>query len=195
MFLDTHSLTRTSKDGMMMAMGCVGGSIYNNNNNNGTLIVERQRGRHRHCCWVAPVPRRQQRVARLAHPRSNKSIENKKKQLDDSLSMRPLQLDHDGYFIIQIDRENDVIVAEHYRNVINDQGLACDEETGEVIACGSAKQIPSRKFTGRTAKEISVEILERESGLCSRLEHANYLGREFQKAEFALEHGTEYVQD
>ncbi len=29
----------------------------------------------------------------------------------------------------------------------------------------------------------------------SRLEHANYLGREFQRAEFAIITGDEYVQD
>ena len=30
---------------------------------------------------------------------------------------------------------------------------------------------------------------------CTRLEHANYLGREFQRAEMALTSGDEYVQD
>jgi hypothetical protein len=158
-----------------------------NNNNNKAMMNNTASGRYRHCSWS--VRRRRKKRTHLCL--SN----NSNKELDDSLSMRPLQLDECGYFIIQIDRENGVIVAEHYRNVINEQGLACDEETGEVIACGSAKQMPSRRFTGRTAKEISVKILERERGLCSRLEHGNYLGREFQKAEFALEHGTHYVQD
>lgn len=155
--------------------------MMNNTCNNAPAL-----GRYRHCSWS--VRRRRRRTHLCLSNNSNK-------ELDDSLSMRPLQLDDCGYFIIQIDRENGVIVAEHYRNVINEQGLACDEETGEVIACGSAKQMPSRRFTGRTAKEISVKILERERGLCSRLEHGNYLGREFQKAEFALEYGTDYVQD
>jgi hypothetical protein len=50
---------------------------------------------------------------------------------------------------------------------------------------------------GRTAKELSVLILEQggDSVPCTRVEHANYLGREFQRAEMALISGGEYVQD
>lgn len=140
------------------------------------------------------------------------------KSLDNELSLRPLTLDDRGYFIIQIDPEKRLIIAEHYGNVINEQGvflyenvqigggvwcentytyvgLACDEETGEVISCGGASQKPVRVFKGRTAKELSVQVLEEETGLCSRLEHANYLGRELQKAEYALLHSLEYIQD
>ena len=42
-----------------------------------------------------------------------------------------------------------------------------------------------------------VEILERDHGFrpCTHLEHANYLGRELQRAEFALLTGQQYVQD
>ena len=115
--------------------------------------------------------------------------------LDDHLSKRPLALDPQGYFIISIDRQEQCIIAEHYGNTINEKGLACDEETGEVIGCGGASQVPRRHFSGRTAKELSVKILEEETGLCSHLEHANYLGREFQKAECALLTGAEYIQD
>jgi len=50
-------------------------------------------------------------------------------------------------------------------------------------------------YRGKTAKQLSVAILEENSGLCSRLEHANYLGRELQKAEFALINSLEYIQD
>ena len=41
-------------------------------------------------------------------------------------------------------------------------------------------------------------VLEAEAGeapCVSRLEHAAYLGRELQRAEEALRHGTPYVQD
>ena len=50
---------------------------------------------------------------------------------------------------------------------------------------------------GRTAKELSVIILETEEGkdTCTKLVHANYLGREFEKAEAALVSGADYVQD
>jgi hypothetical protein len=76
-------------------------------------------------------------------------------------------------------------------------GLACDPETGEVIPCTSGYiRPPSSIYRGRTAKEISVEILEKESKFtCTHLEHANYLGREFQRAEFALLTGKKYIQD
>jgi hypothetical protein len=55
-------------------------------------------------------------------------------------------------------------------------------------------------YRGKTAKEISVQILEVElpeghAPVCTHLEHANYLGREFQRAEFALLLGQDYVQD
>lgn len=45
------------------------------------------------------------------------------KSLDNDLSMRPLTLDDRGYFIIQIDPEKRLIIAEHYGNVINEQGV------------------------------------------------------------------------
>lgn len=77
-------------------------------------------------------------------------------------------------------------------------GLACDPVTGEVISCKpGAVRAPARTWRARTAKALSVEILERDHGFqpCTHLEHANYLGRELQRAEFALVTGAEYVQD
>ena len=55
----------------------------------------------------------------------------------------------------------------------------------------------SSECRGRTAKEISVRLIEEESGnpACTHLEHANYLGREFQRAEFALLTDQDYIQD
>lgn len=70
-----------------------------------------------------------------------------RQQVDDQLSMRPLDLDPCGYFIIFVDREASQIVAQHFRNVIDARGLACDPETGEVIPCdGSYKPAPTREF-------------------------------------------------
>ncbi len=124
--------------------------------------------------------------------------------IDVELSKRDLALDPLGYFIIRLDRDTDppLIQADYYSNTINDKGLACDDE-GEVIGCGSgSKKVlrPLRVFSGRTAKEVSVEILESQGvgvpcEYCSHLEHANYLGRELQKAEFCLSTGATYVQD
>jgi dihydropteroate synthase len=77
-------------------------------------------------------------------------------------------------------------------------GLACDPATGEVISCkpGATRQ-PTRTWRGRTAKAVSVDILEADHGFhpVTHLEHANYLGRELQRAEFALLSGQRYVQD
>lgn len=51
--------------------------------------------------------------------------------------------------------------------------------------------------SGRTAKELSVQLLEGgdDPAPCTRLEHANYLGRELQRAELALSLGADYIQD
>ena len=76
--------------------------------------------------------------------------------------------------------------------------MACDPYTGEVIPCdGSYKPKVHKYFKARTAKELSVAILEEEAGegTVTHLIHANYLGREFQRAEACLAAGTEYVQD
>ena len=58
-------------------------------------------------------------------------------------------------------------------------------------------RLPARTWRGRTAKELSVLILEADHGFqpVTHLEHANYLGRELQRAELALVMGLEYVQD
>ncbi|GJP45285.1 hypothetical protein CLOM_g4690 [Closterium sp. NIES-68] len=147
------------------------------------------------------------------------------RELDDQLSRRPLDLDPAGYFIIYVDREGQCLVAQHYGNLIDDKGRACDPATGKVIPCdGSYKPTPLRVYRGRTAKEVSVLILEQYFGsggeskraaatasvttaegvsasLLSQmppvtmLNHANYLGRELQRAEAALLNGAEYIQD
>lgn len=119
------------------------------------------------------------------------------KQIDDELSKRFIALDPGGYFIIYLDRENQLICAEHYTNVINEQGLAADPETGEVIACkGATKREAKTLYNGKTAKELAVKLFE-ETQPCpvTMLDHAAYLGREFVRAELALISGETYIQD
>ncbi|ANV83458.1 hypothetical protein AWQ21_03125 [Picosynechococcus sp. PCC 7003] len=118
-------------------------------------------------------------------------------KLDNELSNRFIDLDPDGYFIIYLDREQGLICAKHYTNTINDKGLATDPETGEVLACkGSLERTHTTVYTGRTAKELGIEITEKADPCpISKLDHALYLGREFMKAEIALLSGTEYIQD
>ncbi|MGB2923730.1 MAG: DUF4346 domain-containing protein [Limnothrix sp.] len=117
--------------------------------------------------------------------------------LDNELSNRFIDLDPNGYFIIYLDQEAGLICAKHFTNTINNQGLATDPETGEVLACkGSLARPHTTVYSGRTAKELGIKITE-EADPCplSRLDHALYLGREFVKAEIALFNGEEYVQD
>jgi dihydropteroate synthase len=118
-------------------------------------------------------------------------------EIDNKLSNRHIDLDPDGYFIIYIDREAGLICAKHYTNVIDDRGLAVDPETGKVIcAKGSVPRTSTTLFTGRTAKELSVKVIEEAKPcLLSMLDHAAYLGREFTRAEIALLSGAEYIQD
>lgn len=118
--------------------------------------------------------------------------------LDDKLSKRFIELDPDGYFLIYIDREADLLCAKHFSNTINDKGLACDPETGKPLSVRSGNTRQAEQlFTGRTAKELCMKIFEDKENPCpiSYLDHAAYLGRELVRAEIALIQGTEYVQD
>lgn len=117
--------------------------------------------------------------------------------LDNRLSNRYIALDPAGYFLIYIDREQQLICADQYSNDINDKGLAVDPDTGDPIPCNqSVPRTPIRVFKGRTAKELGIKITE-EASPCpiTRFDHALYLGREFVKAEMALISGEDYIQD
>lgn len=118
-------------------------------------------------------------------------------RLDDELSKRHIDLDPGGYFIIYLDRDAGLICAKHFTNVINDKGLAVDPQTGKVIpAKGRVERTAETLFTARTAKELCVKVFEQTQPCpITRLDHAAYLGREFVRAEVALIHGQDYVQD
>jgi dihydropteroate synthase len=117
--------------------------------------------------------------------------------IDKELSNRHIDLDPHGYFIIYVDRQASLICAKHYTNVIDDRGLAVDPDTGKVIpAKGNVTRTNTTLFTGRTAKELCVKLFETTQPCpVAMLDHAAYLGREFIRAEIALQSGTEYVQD
>jgi len=117
--------------------------------------------------------------------------------IDNELSKRDIALDPAGYFIIYLDKNAGLICAKHYTNVINEQGLAIDPETGKPIpAKGKVERTAETLYTARTAKELCVKIFEEAKPVpVSLLDHAAYLGREFFKAEYALVSDTEYVQD
>jgi hypothetical protein len=122
---------------------------------------------------------------------------NRRQALDEELSQRFIALDPAGYFLIRVDADMQELVAEHYGNTINEQGLATDPESGEVIRCqGAVPRRPLAEYRGRTAKELGMRLTEGEGPLpLSRLDHALYLGRELQKAEKCLETGQNYRQD
>lgn len=117
--------------------------------------------------------------------------------VDDKLSKRHIDLDPGGYFIIYLDRKAGLICAKHFTNVINERGLAVDPETGKPIPVrGKVERAYTIVFSGRTAKELCVQIFEQTQPCpVTLLDHAAYLGREFVRAEFALVSGQEYVQD
>jgi dihydropteroate synthase len=117
--------------------------------------------------------------------------------IDNELSKRHIELDPGGYFIIYLDRQAGLICAKHFTNIINEQGLAVDPETGKVIpARGKVERTAQTLYTGRTAKELCVEIFETAPECpVTMFDHAAYLGREFVRAEFALISGEDYIQD
>ncbi len=117
--------------------------------------------------------------------------------IDDKLSKRSLDLDPSGYFIIYVERQQNLICAKYYSNNINDKGLAVDPETGQTIpARGKVDRQAVQLFSGRTAKELCVEIFEKAQPCpVTMFDHAAYLGREAQRAELALLQQQEYIQD
>ena len=121
----------------------------------------------------------------------------RRRELDDRLSQRFIDLDPAGYFLIKLDRQAGELIAEHYGNAIDERGLATDPATGEVISCRDAgPRTPQVVYRGRSAKELGILLTEGEGPHpLSRIDHALYLGRELQKAEAALDSGVDYVQD
>ncbi len=117
--------------------------------------------------------------------------------IDDKLSQRFINLDPGGYFVIYLDRGEQLICAKHYTNTIDDRGLATDPETGKPIPTkGKVSRSYNALFTARTAKEMCIKIFEElNSNPITMLDHAAYLGREFVRAEIALINGTDYIQD
>ena len=117
--------------------------------------------------------------------------------IDQELSNRFINLDHSGYFVIFVNINEKLICAKYYINFIDERGLACDPATGKPIPCdGTGSRLPTRLFSGRTAKEVCVQIFEQTTACpVTQLDHAAYLGREFQRAEAALLTGQEYIQD
>ncbi|MFZ9739313.1 MAG: DUF4346 domain-containing protein [Prochlorotrichaceae cyanobacterium] len=117
--------------------------------------------------------------------------------IDRQLSKRFIHLDPAGYFLIFVDHEAGLIGVKHYTNDINEKGLAVDPATGKPFPVkGKVDRPHTQLFTGRTAKEVGIELTEKADPCpLSKLDHALYLGRELVRAEIALVEGVEYIQD
>ena len=85
-------------------------------------------------------------------------------------------LDSEGFFVIEV--RNKEIIVEYYSNVYKN----------EKIVSGCLEKV----FSGKKADALSDAIAKHISSL--RAEHYMYLGRELQKAQYALENNTKYVQ-
>ena len=87
---------------------------------------------------------------------------------------RDVKLDPKGFFTITL--ENQEIVVEYYNDLNKKVGL----------------NKPDKIFLGEKAAALCDTIVKHVPGLLP--EHYAYLGRELQKAEFALKENKKYVQ-
>lgn len=128
---------------------------------------------------------------------SRRSKEEMSKNIDENYSNRYIELDPSGYFLIKLNKETNELIVEHFSNDIDELGRAIDEETGEPLKCTNENpRSPLKIFKGRTAKELGIQLTEGGGPYpISKLDHALYLGRELQKAEYCLLNGKTYIQD
>ncbi len=117
--------------------------------------------------------------------------------IDKVYSNRFIVLDPNGYCLIKLSENSNEIIVEHYTNTISDSGIALDPETNQPISCNEVKKrSPKKIYKGKSAKEVGIQLTEGEAEHpISKLDHALYLGRELQKAEFCLIHQLPYIQD
>ncbi|HEC72549.1 MAG TPA: DUF4346 domain-containing protein, partial [Thermoplasmatales archaeon] len=85
-------------------------------------------------------------------------------------SQKDVILDPNGFFVIEVDKKNKEIRVEYYSNVYE----------GKKIVSGKLQKV----FVGEKADALSDTIVKNVPRLLP--EHYMYLGRELQKAEFAL---------
>ena len=86
-------------------------------------------------------------------------------------------LDNKGFFVIEVHKKE--IIVEYYSNVYKDRR----------IVSGTLEKV----FSGDKADALSDTIVRHISQL--RAEHYMYLGRELQRAQYALEKNKKYAQD
>ncbi len=119
------------------------------------------------------------------------------KRIDDNYSQRFINLDPEGYFIIKLNQDKKELIVEHFSNNIDELGRATNPLTGKPFKCNDDEKLqPTKIYRGLTAKEVGIKITEGEGPYpISKLDHALYLGRELQKAEYCLINQKPYIQD
>ncbi len=88
---------------------------------------------------------------------------------------KDIVLDRGGFFVIEVHKE---ITVEYYSNIYKYNRIASG--------------ILEKVFSGTKADALSDTIVRHVPQL--RAEHYTYLGRELQKAQYALEQNKKYVQ-
>jgi len=91
---------------------------------------------------------------------------------------KDVNLDSKGFFVIEVDKRERKIRVEYYSNVYKK----------ERIVSGSLEKV----FIGKKSDALCDTIFEHIKDL--QPDHYMYLGREIQKAEYALEKNKKYVQ-
>jgi len=91
---------------------------------------------------------------------------------------KDVNLDKNGFFVIELDRKENMIRVEYYSNVYKK----------ERIVSGNLQKV----FIGDKADALSDTIAKNVPEL--RPEHYMYLGRELQCAQYALEKNKKYFQ-
>jgi hypothetical protein len=87
-------------------------------------------------------------------------------------------LDPNGFFVIELDKKQNMIRVEYYSNVYKNKK----------IVSGVLEKV----FLGKKADALCDTILKKAPELTSA--HYLYLGRELQKAQYALEKKEKYIQ-
>jgi len=94
------------------------------------------------------------------------------------IPQKDVKLDPNGFFVIEIDRRQNLIRVEYYSNVYR----------GRRIVSGILEKV----FTGKKADSLCDTIANYVPDLLTT--HYMYLGRELQKAEYSLEKNEKYIQ-
>ena len=130
----------------------------------------------------------------MAHPTVEEA--QRADMLDHYLSKREIAMDPKGYFIFGVDTKQKLLSASYHSCILNDKGEVCDLE-GNKLNCTGRSPDPLKTWECRTAKEMTMQILEdwEMAAKVLTIGHAGYIGREVQKAENALYSGKIYQQD